>query len=142
MTPWASEAKSGHQRTVSITGRLRPHLEAHAATPHEPHYLVFVGGRPRGAGRSDPARDRIAAPGKALKRALRADGIERHRSMHDTAPRRCTSTPAPRRAALQEALGNSSLLMSSRYAHVTGKKVESELPCGDKRADDGDAGDG
>lgn len=125
-----SAPKSGHQRTVAIMAQLRPHLEARAELAHEPVHLVFVGGRRRGSGRSDPTRDRIVAPRKALSRALKAAGIERHLSMHDLRHTFATlyldagATPRD----LQEALGHSSLVMSSRYAHATGKHREIVLP--------------
>lgn len=120
--------KSGHQRTVGIMAQLRPHIEG--LPPGEPTHLVFQGGLRRGAHRADPTGDRIVAPRKALLRALAAAGVKRHLSMHDLRHTFATlyldagATPRD----LQEALGHSSLAMSSRYAHATGKKLEIKLP--------------
>ena len=119
--------KSGHQRTVRVMGQLGGILGA--MPKGEPGHLVFPG-RPRRGRAPDPTCDRVVAPRKALLRALRAAGIDRHLSMHDLRHTFATlyldAGASPR--DLQEALGHSSLAMSSRYVHVTGKKPEIALP--------------
>ncbi len=126
----ADRPKSGHERTVGVPAELRPLIVAHAqrATAVRPEHLVFVGRR-QGGRRPDPTADQVSIPRKALQRALEAAGIDQPITMHclrHTFATLLLDAGASQRH-VQDALGHSSLAMTSRYVHVTGARPEIRL---------------
>lgn len=108
--------KSGHQRALPIHDELRPHLPEPGPADH----LVFMARPHKGTGKVDPTADAIVAPGKALARALKRAGIERHITFHDlrhTFATLCLEAGVSLRT-LQDFMGHSSLTVTARYAHL------------------------
>jgi len=113
-----ADPKSGHHRVLP----LHPELAELLGAPGPADHLVVPGSPRRGRREIDPTRDQVVAPRKALLRALRAAGVERHLSYHDL--RHTFATLLVVRGAdvrtVQELMGHSTLVMTMRYVHAAG----------------------